>query len=537
MSSFFPRPLFDVNELLGEVQLGTFSLSTIHDFPESEYWTNKTIYDELESWYNGEQLDETQIQGGKTVDKYPVKSNPIRGAVYKHAYALFGEVADDSRPLAVPVLRPEDRELKDYARKAQSFLFKLWYENHGRTLLLRNALTSQVLGGSIIKLSHIEEQSWRKIPLRLESVHPANFVGIPMAGDEYRLEEAWIVKAISPSEALRVYGMQFPPEEMVYYVEYWTPEDYEITINGQVIPNPASPDTFFEGEHSFGQVPIVYVPHIRVNGFYGESLISKNVQGIVEELNKRVADYGDAVSDDSHPYYVVTGSSTRPEVYELAPGVRVIQIQPTPSITGKEIQPSMDTLGKPAASEPMGKLTDQLYDHFRREAFIPAVADGEDEGSQRSALTLTMRMWPLLSHTSTERIYLADGLNYLDGLILEYAILKGFLEDVTLEQVQQMRIERRYAPMLPRDREVFINELVNRAGANLGSLEHLLSLLDDIEDPHGEYTQIIEQLKEMITIETEQAVKTAKAKMAAGGSNQGKSPANQTAKQQSKSQE
>ena len=525
MSSYLPTPLFDINELLGEAQLGSFNLSSIHDLPESEYWTNKTRYAELESWYNGEKLNETQTQGGKVVDKYPVKVNPIRGAVYKHAYALFGEVPDDSRPLAVPILRPDDREDKDFAKRGQDFLFKLWYENHGRNLMIRNALTSQVLGGSVFKLSHIEGQEWRKIPLRLESVHPANFIGIPMAGDEFRLEEAWIIKAISPTEAYRVYGMEFPKEEMVYYIEYWTPEDYEITINGQVIPNPNSQGLFYEGEHDFGQVPIAYIPHIRVTGFYGESLISENVQGIVEELNKRVADYGDAVSDDSHPYYVVTGANARPDVYELAPGVRVIQLQPAPSITGKEIQPDMDTLGKPTASEPMGKLTAELYDHFRREAFIPSVADGEDEGSQRSALTLTMRMWPLLSHTSTERIYWGDGLNYMDDIALRYAIRKGFVKEITEEKLDTMRIERRYAPMLPRDREVFINELVNRASANLGSLEHLISLLDDIEDPTGEYEQIIKQLKEMAEIETEQAVKTAEAQAKSfAESNQGKSP-------------
>jgi hypothetical protein len=155
----------------------------------------------------------------------------------------------------------------------------------------------------------------------------------------------------------------------------------------------------------------------------------------------------------------------------------------------------MSTLGDSQASIPMEKLNDQLYQHFRREAFIPAVADGEDEGSQRSALTLAMRMWPLLSHTSMERVYWTDALSLLDGMILRIG-KEHSLGGIT-EELLGMRIERRWAPMLPRDREVFINELVNRAGGNLGSIKHLLSLLDDIEDPEGEWEAIKVQIKEM----------------------------------------
>ncbi len=502
--------LIDVNELLGEIKLGTFNLGQIHGFPEAEWHSRRMEYSTLISWFDGSRLEEKQVQGGRSVDKFPIKINPIRGAVYKHAYALFGESPDDSRPLAVPIFVSEDRSLKDDAKQGQDFLNRLWYENNGRSLMLQNAITSQIVGGSIFKLSYVPEQKWRKIPLRIEAVHPSNWVGIPMAGDQYRLEQAWIVKAISPHEALRTYGMQFPEDQMVYYVEYWTPDYYQITIDGKVVPMQVSdPVTgkklWYEGENEFGQVPMVYIPHIRTTDFYGDSLITKNVQGIVEEMNKRVADYGDAVSDDSHRHYVISNTSGRPDVYELAPGIRVIQLPPNPSITGKEGNPDMKELGSAQASQSMKELNVQLYEHFRREAFIPAVADGEDEGSQRSALTLAMRMWPLLSHTAMERIYWSDGLAHLDSMLISMAQTKSDEVGVSLpDSLSDMRIERRWPPVLPRDREVFINELVNRASAKLGSLPHLLSLLDDIEDPEGEYEQIKKQMKEMIEADARQ---------------------------------
>jgi len=502
-------PTGTVNELLGDVKLITFDLSEINGFPVAEYNSRKTIYDELAAWYSGAKLDVKQTQGGRTVEKYPIKINPIRGAVYKHAYALFGEVHDDSRPLAPPVLRPADRTQKDIAQLGQNFLNALWFENHGRTLMLRNGLISQVYGGCVFQTSYIPKgQKWRKYPIRIQDVHPANFVGLPMSGDEYRLEEAWVVKATTAKEAMKAYNMPFSEDELVYYVEYWNPEEYNITLNGQPIPtgefdNKGKP-LYYNGKNPFDAVPIVYIPHIRTNTFWGDSLISDNVTGIVEELNKRVADYGDAVSDDSHKYYVVTNTSGKPDVYELAPGIRVIQLPSSPNITGKESDPNMDELGRSSASQAMRDLNEQLYEHFRREAFIPAVADGEDEGSQRSALTLAMRMWPLLSHTAMERVYWGDGLAYLDQLILKVATAQNIGDVAQHEkQINDMRIERRWAPVLPRDREAFINELVNRASANLGSLEHLLSLIDDIEDPEGEVEEIKKFLREVAKIEAE----------------------------------
>lgn len=490
----------EISELLAEVRLGAFNLNQIHDFPESEYYANKTRYAELEAWYDGDKLNEKQVQGGRTVDKFPIKLNPIRGAVQKHAFALFGETKDNSQPLAVPKLRSDEKNMKDVAQKGQNFLNSVWYENFGRSLMMRNGLTSQVYGGCVFKASYVPQQAWRKTPLRLEAVHPSNWVGIPMSGDEFRLEQSWVVKAMSPAEAFRQFGMEFPKEELVYYVEYWAPDIYEITVNGRLVPTGQTDDKgndlFYQGDNPFGVVPQVYIPHIRTHDFYGDSLISQNIQGIVEEMNKRVADYGDAVSDDSHPYYVIKNTSGRPDVYELASGIRVIQLPSTPAITGKERDPDMDTLGKGQATGSMKELNEQLYDHFRREAAIPPVADGEDEGSQRSAMTLAMRMWPLLSHTSQERTWWADGLALLDQILLKIAVSKKLNKEIT-EKHLEMRIERHWQPILPRDQEVFINELISRASANLGSLEHLLGQLDDIEDPSEEYEAIKKQLKEM----------------------------------------
>lgn len=506
-----------VDEIFGKVELGPFSLGQVHGLPEQDYQNRKALYGELEQWFTGEKFSELQMQGGRAVEKYPVRLNPIRGACYKHAYALWGETPNDSRPLALPVY--SEIKNKDLAQLGQNYLTGLWAENHGRSIMMRNGLISQYLGGSIYKLTYVPAQTWRRFPIKIESVYPSNFIGIPISGDEYRLEEAWFVKAISPQEASRRYGMNFNEElergELVYQVEYWNPEYWDATINGRLIPkrtrNPLDgSQDFYQGDNPFGFVPAVYIPHVRENSFYGTPLITDNITGIVEELNKRIADYGDAVSDDSHRYHVVKNASGRPDVYELAPGLRVVQLPNTPSITGKEEAPDMQQLGAAQASESMHKLTIDLMGQFMREAFIPPVAYGEDEGSQRSGRTLDIRFWPLMSHVGMERHFTGDGL----CLINEMAVSMGLtVKDLPInerhkrmlsglsEELRDMRIETRFSALLPRDRELLINELVNRASANLGTLEHLLSLIDDVEDPEGMTKQVMKQLKELAAID------------------------------------
>jgi hypothetical protein len=228
----------------------------------------------------------------------------------------------------------------------------------------------------------------------------------------------------------------------------------------------------------------------------GESLISENVRNIVLEINRRVADIGDAVSEDSHSITGIIDSHGTPEMVEVAPGVNVLMIKSSPSISGSVQRAQIEGVTKASASVTMTALTDELYQHFRREASVPAIADGEDEGSQRSALTLAMRMWPLLSHTRLQRMNWGDALSTFNGYLLAMAKHAGVF-DFAEDFKRDVTVESRFYPPLPRDREVFIQELVSRAGSHLGSIETLLGLIDDIDDPEEEKERIILWLKDL----------------------------------------
>jgi hypothetical protein len=54
--------------------------------------------------------------------------------------------------------------------------------------------------------------------------------------------------------------------------------------------------------------------------------------------------------------------------------------------------------------------------------------------------------------------------------------------------------------MLPRDREVLAQELGIRAANKLGSLEHLIEVLGDVQDPSAEVKKIMAEQNELAEI-------------------------------------
>ena len=484
----------------------------VEDFPVEAYNDNIAKYAESEAWFDGTRLEDADSRNGKSVELYPVRVNPIRGAVFKHAAVLFGEIVDDGRPLVVPRLLPRsgDEQEKAYAKEAEEALNMLWYENHGRELQMRNGIQSQIFGGSVFKLTYVPHETWRTIPIRIEIVPSKRFVGIPDASDYWRLARAWTIQTVDPVVA-RSFGYIGDLEDGagLYLVEDWRRNYYKTTVNDQLASKDVGGDQRKDlaGVNPFGFVPIVYIPHLRTTSFYGDNIID-SLRGIVKELNLRIGDYGDAVSDDAHSWLGMRNVSGTPRVVEIAPGLKVVNLGNVASVTGHESSPDIFSLKGQTASTSMGNLIDSLYAQFRRDACLPAVSDGEDEGSQRSASTLAFRMWPLASHINQERVMWTTGLNWLSSMALRMMAspnvarkmkAKGFAE--IKDEHLRMRIKQDWAPMFPRDREATINELSLRAAANIGSIDHLLELAGDVEDVEGEKKKILAWLKELAELE------------------------------------
>jgi hypothetical protein len=376
--------------------------------------------------------------------------------------------------------------------------------------MMENGILSQIYGGCVFKASWVPQEDkkrkgLREIPLKIERYNPKRFYGIPMPGDMFRLSEAWFIKTINVNEARKFGYTGRQDAGDLYLVEYWSPEKFKITINNEVA---SMLGRKLEGDNPWGgRVPGYYIPHIRIGNFLGVNVID-SLKGLVKEMNLRVADYGDAVNDDAHQYAGLRNSETQ-QVKTLAPGLPVVDIGTNRGLTGNEPDPDIFEIRKQnKASEAMGQLTEKLLAQYRRDSFVPAVADGEDEGSQRSALTLATRFWPLHAHVRTERIFWTAAMDVMQTDLLHMLNIRkrGGIEEKHLG----LRMKQKWPAVLPRDREALINEWVNRRSAGLGSPETFMEQAGDIDDPEAEVEKMLKFEKKMKDIESEIEIEKAK---------------------------
>lgn len=466
--------------LVNRGQAVPWTLGAIADFPFTE-WTNmQQHYAVLSDWYEGVPLQETiqDATTGELVDKYPIQLNPIPRTCEKHCSVLFGYTLESIRAGGIPVqFIPASKTPEATAELVQEALKQAFKATGGGAMFVDNGITSQYMGGCVFQVKFFSEN--RKNPVQVTITDPGEFFGIPEDGNPWSFSEAWTVREITINDAKR-YGYTFNGfDNKWFYVEHWTKEKHEIWINEYKRKSEPNP---------FSEVPFVYIPHIRTKNFIGKSIITNAVKGIIKEWNMRFADIGDAVSDDSHTELFHRGVRGNLKEEALPSGRKSTNLGSATGVGASDTQPDAFAVTTASASTPMMNLTNGLESLYRKETNHPAVADGEDEGSQRSAATLVARMWPLIAHIELERINWTAGLIRLAHLILLfYAVKKEF--SITMEMVD-IEFTIKWSTPLPRDREALVNELAIRYKAHMTSLKHILELLGDIEDIELEITEI-----------------------------------------------
>ena len=488
-----------LKSLLEKFEIAPVALQDIPGFPMEDWETRQAIYNDADNWFSGAELENLATQTGSQIDLYPMRINPLPGAAAKHVATLFGEYEDDGRPLVYPKLTISKETDLSRAEEIEEILYILWSESHGRALMVKNGFLSQIYGGCVWKATYIPWEKWpsssRTYPVRIEALHPKFFLGYPKAEDDYYLGEAWIVREYSRVQA-REYGYT-RDNSKVLGVEHWLPDFYEVFMDGKVAVKNGEE---LQGKNPFQFIPIVYIPHHRDNGFYGTNIID-NVKNILKELNRAWGDLGDAINDDSHPIIATRNTQGSIQVRKVNEYLTVVDIGSVSGIATGEQQPDIFEVNKPRASTTMTTVIEDTYKQFRRDAYIPPVADGEDEGSQRSGVTLDIRFWPLTSHTKLERVHWSSGLNVFESMLLRMLAIKK-LAAIT-EEESKWRIKQKWAPQLPRDRAAQVDEWTKRAVADIGSIETLLEATGDIEDVGRERQRILDWKKDKLEVETE----------------------------------
>jgi len=139
---------------------------------------------------------------------------------------------------------------------------------------------------------------------------------------------------------------------------------------------------------------------------------------------------------------------------------------------------TLDTAELPAGTLEFLKLLLETTDKL---AFIPPVAFGQDEGSQRSGMTLLMRMFPLAEAIQSARLEWSDRMSRLAEYSIEMLRAKGKGKQGWMKH--QVGIE--FAPILPKDIEAMVNEVALMRKTGVMSLERAIEK-QGVKDVDGE---------------------------------------------------
>lgn len=479
------------------------------NFPITLWEAQARRYLDYWGWFRGDYLSEQVgvTKEGKPIYRHPLGINAVRNISRKHAAVLLGEETFDSpkppiKTLATPKLplngsKPTDED-KQLAQLFQNLVNEVWIGSKGRSLQRENAVLTQFLGGCVFQLRWEPRRLDLTIPITIRTI-PADFFLPIWSDDPYILHEAYVVYRINGTVAKRQYGYDGTAETVIY-VEHWTEKHFSIFINGEAITSDLGTGRMrmYEVPNKFGFVPFVYIPHVREGGFYGNSLV-EDIRGLMVELNARKADIGDAIKDSTHRKRIGVNLTKTPREREILPGYKVIDIgQENPVYKNP---PSIETEDPPQLSPGMAEFPDSLWTQLMREGNVSDISYGEDEGSQRSALTLAFRMYPSTSHARAERDFWNDGMIRMAWMIGRIIVIySDYLIDKIKVKLPADFWDRLTAyvdwnPMVPRDREQMVNEIVWRVQAGLLSPRKALEDFGDIRNVDDELKEIREWLE------------------------------------------
>ncbi len=453
----------------------------------AEYSERLAYYQRMERWYTGEALNARDTdKTGKEYDLYPLHFNPLPAIVNKHVEAVMGIASPGALPVRPYIMGEGIAKFR--ADAVQNILRSLLVSAGGAPALQDAIRRSEIYGGTLMRAV------MRGARLVWEHIHPKAFFVVPNASWT-AIVEMWIIRTVSRQEALSVYGVDIDDGyDFGVYVEHWTTEEIDAKIDGKPVLRPDGQGV--SGVNPYGFVPAVYIPHMRATDYWGTSLFGQAID-LLREINSRLADIGNAVALDAHEI-IAMRNSTSPRVRNL--GGRAVLDLGTSSGMNASAVPDMFVVGKGSqnTSKPMTDYVADLFAQILRVTDTPPIAFGDDEGSQRSSMTLEMRFWPLLSHANEERRVWSAALADLSRMSLKMLAHHGIV-DYT-DQVILEHIVWRWDEQLPRDVKTLTDAAVARVQNGLGAPIDLLSLFPDVRDPAEAERHIREWLQFLATI-------------------------------------
>lgn len=500
--------------------IGTDPSDFPQNFPMAVWSMQLQKYTEYWREFTGEIWDETipssdsGDNSGKEALRFPLQLNPFKRACMKHSYVLFGEVPDTPGPLAPircsarrdPRTKKVDDAKQGTAKTIEQWVNQVWIDNYGRSLQQEAGLLLQFLGGCVFRYTWEPDNPDLESGIGIEPVIADFFLPIWHGSKPDKLLEAWVVYRMPAREAQLRFGWNGNGADPLY-VEHWTINDgVTITLNNEPLSLEISGENFVFDHlpNPFGDIPFVYIPRERAGSFYGLSLLDDAI-GLAKEINARVADMGDIVRESAHRATYGTNITGAPKVMDAGGTRPIINLGVTPP--GGEA-PAVFAIDPPTVASGAADYPEYLRKELNRELFTPDVTDGEDEGSQRSALTLAFRMLPTTWKARVARTNFATGLISFAKKLCYLGIAKGEAP-FTLADLRGIDWGISWSPMIPRDSEAELNKVNIAYNADMLSPVTGMEILDQVDDPERELALVKEhrewQAQQAIQVKQSQA--------------------------------
>jgi hypothetical protein len=491
----------------------------VHPEPPDSYhnaaWqAQATTYQEMWEYYRGDVFDET-ITNRQDDLKYPLAINLFSTACANHRAALWGEFEDD-------VLTFRCRSKNADAGIVETALDRIWRDSSKNSILLEAGLLGMILGGVVLRVV------WHPVHRRIFfRIVPADaFYPVWDPDDYHNVLECFIAYQIDGYAARRRFHVEIPDDQSVHIVrEHWTPHFVNVTVGDQEAFWDAGhqfsmcgPNPFRDPRTGLGIIPVEYFPRDRAGSFYGIPL-GKDARRMQDGYNEKMADLGDAVLEATHQYKFLRGRHQGKKGLEhlTRTGLNDLGM----AAPGQTKEPDVFTVTGGNIPPGTTEWIESLLVLTRASMFTPPVAYGQDEGSQRSALTLAFRMWPLSSAVRATRGYWGDSFRSLHRKALVVAANKGGY-NIT-DRMAEYDTLPVWSAMLPRDREGEVNEAVTRKAQGLISTYHAIEMLEEKETEWVE--EEVARIEDDIEKETKQLVEVAEAGQMARNQQQGKASA------------
>ena len=440
----------------------------------NDVWRQQqALYQEMWRYFSGEVFDETLSKRSDDL-KYPLRENVFATACFNHRAVLYGEFDDAVLSFQVKSKNADRQTVEDA-------LEQMWSDSYRNSLLLENGLLSQIFGGHVLRA--VYHPVYKRVFFR--GVEVTTFFPVWNPDDYHELLEVFVVYPVDARTAALRWNLNMRDIEdgqQVIVQEHWTQDKYEFTVDGK----PAywdrghkfkigGPNPYIDPDTERGIIPFEYFPLDRAGSFYGIPL-GKDALGLQDEYNKRAADMGDAVMEATHMYKFLVGRSKGTKGLEHLDRVGLNDL-------GMEApgRPAPEVFTVDSAKIPTGapEWVAGLRGGSRAAMFDPAIAHGEDEGSQRSMLTLAFRMWPMTSKVRATRGLWNECFRSLHRKALIMAAAKGGYNIHSGRKQHTYYTVPLWSPMLPRDREQQVNEVVLRVQTGIISRERAIEILEN----------------------------------------------------------